>query len=207
MTELQHMAIYGIWVSPQWAVSEPSSGPLCVSLATKDAMCVLRWTSRSIWGQGNQIYISFPLRGTSIEGADRDCVPALRFTSLLTAWEHTQSHRNGMLLPPVAVTPVSYGLPSISVAMGMFLFKLWRPSVLSRHPGGLAASIHTAFPPRREPRGGCVGDSRRWGWRTSWEDRGWFRALQLGSKSESTWPLPLAAKSCQLPQNDLFVSP
>ena len=197
-----HGNIWDLGVSPV-AVSEPSSGPLCVSLATRDATCPLRWTSHSIQGQGNQICISFLLHGTSIES---EASLLLCFTSLLTAWERTRSHREGCCRGP-SQPPISYRFPGVSVAMGMFSFKLWQASTLSRHPGALAATIHAAFPPRRNARGACIGDSRRWGWRYKQEDHGWFWAFQLGSKSESTWPLPLAAKSHQLPQNDSFVSP
>jgi len=109
---------------------------------------------------GPQEYVSFPLHGTSAESE-----VSLHFTSLLTAWEHVWSCRTGMLLPPVAATPVFCRLPGISVAMGMFSFELRWASVLSRHLGGLGASIGAAFPPRRERRGTCTGHSRRWVWR------------------------------------------
>lgn len=134
---------------------------------------MLNWISRSTQGQGNQIYVSFPLRGMSIKGADRACpCPSLHvLPNGLRA--HTVTERWD------AATPVSYGLPGILVAMGMSSFKLWQASVLSRHPGGLAAPIHAAFPPRRELRGVCVGDNRR-GWRYKLRRLG----LVLGSPAQ-----------------------
>lgn len=55
MTELQCMAIVRDLGISAVAVSEPSSGPLGISLAARGATHVLSWASRSKLGQGNQI--------------------------------------------------------------------------------------------------------------------------------------------------------
>lgn len=196
MTELQRVAIRGIGVSPQQQFLSPLVAPLCVSLATRDTVTVLRWTSHSIRGQGNQIYVSFSLRG----------IPA----ALLRVPPNSlraRSRRRGMLPLPIAATRLlrlsrcfsSYGHVLLQIMVGVLTEEGTQvaslpPFTLLSLPGG-----------RRE---GCplviaghgVGG-------TNWEDRGWVWAFQLGSKSGSTWPLPLAAKSHQLLQNNSFVSP
>lgn len=115
------------------AVSEPSSGPLGISLATRDAVRVLRWLLAMSWARW-ATSVSFLLHGTS---TGREALLMLLFTSLRTAWQCT----GGMLLCPVPAAAVLCGFPGLSVAKGMFYFKLWWASMLSRHPGGLMSPL------------------------------------------------------------------
>lgn len=139
MTELQRVAIRGIGVSPQQQFLSPLVAPLCVSLATRDTVTVLRWTSHSIRGQGNQIYVSFSLRG----------IPAalLRVPpNSLRARGHAEE---GCCRCP-SQPPVSYGFPGVSVAMGMFSFKLWWVSLPRKAPRWPRCLHSHCFPSQEE---------------------------------------------------------
>lgn len=158
MTELQCMAIVRDLGISAVAVSEPSSGPLGISLATRGATHVLSWASRSKVGQGNQICFLLvtwcKYREQNVPDASLNIPP----NSLAV-------HREGCCCVLLQLPLSSVEFPGLSVAKGMFFFKLWWVSMLSRHPGGLTVSFHTAFPPRRKVGETDIGDSRRWGWR------------------------------------------
>lgn len=207
----------GGWCRNDWAVARGNIWDLGVSPVS--SFWALEWPSRcSTSQQGHHVCAKMDFPQYTGPGEPNQCflsitrykyigwgIPGLHSTALLMAWEHTRSHSSSMLSLPIATTPVTYMFPGISVAMGMFSFKLWRMSMLNRHPGGLTASICSVFPTRKEPRGDhelaiAIDEVEGMNWV-------WFQSLQLGSKSERTWLLSPAAVSCQLPQNYLFVSP
>lgn len=135
-------------VSPA-AVSEPSRGPsLCFTSHQRRRACAeMDFSQYTGPGEPNLCFLLIT----------RHPCPLLRVPpNSPSARGHAEEGCCRCPLQP----PASYGFPGVSVAMGMFSFKLWWVSLLSRHPGGLAASIHAASPPRRKARGVPIGDSR-----------------------------------------------
>lgn len=80
MTELQCTAITRDLNVSSAAVSEPSSGPLGISLATRDAIRVLRWLLAVNWAR-QTTSVSFLFRGPS---AGSEVFLVLPLASLLT---------------------------------------------------------------------------------------------------------------------------
>lgn len=141
-------------VSPA-AVSEPSRGPsLCFTSHQRRRACAeMVFSQYTGPGEPNLSFLLIMWYGYGERG-----IPA----ALLRVPPNSGScHAEEGCCRCPSQPPITYSFPGVSVAMGMFSFKLWWVSVLSRHPGGLAASIHAAFPPRRKARGERIGHSRR----------------------------------------------